>query len=92
MGQVKLQRNTDFCSTLWSKKYSGNTPHEPKCFYYALAARRAESGILVSACRLSSSFVPLPFFLQIIPITVSFYWLESVQTLLVKILQFFVHF
>ena len=35
MGQVKLQRNTDFCSTLWSKKYSGNTPHESKCFYWA---------------------------------------------------------
>ena len=36
--------------------------------------------------------VPLPFFLQIIPITVSFCWLESVQTWLVKILKFFGHF
>ena len=35
MGQVKLQRNTDICSTLWSKKFSGNTPHEPQCFYWA---------------------------------------------------------
>ena len=55
--------------------------HVRTMHHYALAARRAESGILVSACR-SSSFVvvPLPFFLQIIPITVSFCWLESVQT------------